>query len=200
MGKKKQLSEDEKLYKDLQEKCEKLTPAQIEYLVHETLEQDTPAEVIKNLEKQKENKMSKIKELFGVEVGEAFDIERDNEIVKDYLFGCYGMLVTPTDTTHLRRLLLTGELITGKAKIIKHKQPILTEEERDYLQAVCEPYDIKYIKKETFDCKQKLYIDIYLKNGDTIPMPFFSPTSKMYKGMELNRPYIPEQLDIKKGD
>lgn len=195
MSKKKQLSEDEKLYKDLQEKCEKLTSAQIEYLVHETLNAD-----MKNLEKQKENKMSKIKELFGVEIGERFDIERDNEILKDYLFGCYGMLVTPTDTTHLRRLLLTGELITGVAKIIKHEKPILTEEEHDYLQAVCRPYDVEYIYKSNDRFGTKFYILIYLKYGENIDLPYFSARRKMYKGMKLNKRYTPEQLGIKEGE
>ena len=188
----KRFIEDEKLYKDLQEKCAKLTLEQIECLVYETLNADT-----ENLLKQKENKMSKIKELFGVEIGEEFDIEEGGgRIFKNCYFDSLGILVVPKHDSEYR-LGLLGALLTDDAKIIKREKPILTEEEHDYLQAVCKPYDIDYISKEG---KVQFSIDIYLKNEDLIVMPYFPKTSEMYKGMELDKPYTPEQLGIKKGE
>ena len=73
-------------------------------------------------------------------------------------------------------------------------KPILDEREKEYLIAVVRPFKkvLKYIRKSS-DAENE-YILIALKN-DTICFPDFK-AGTMYKGMELDREYSLEELDI----
>ena len=141
--------------------------------------------------------MSKIKELFGVEVEEKFDIEsKFYGTTKNCYFGIFGRLKAP-DTNDLRKSFLMGELITGGAIIIKHKKPILTEEEREYLRAVCNPkFHIGII--ETITKIPDNILDTYfLKvNAELGGICLFEFGENLFKGMEVNKPYTPKDLGL----
>ena len=84
---------------------------------------------------------------------------------------------------------------------VKKKEPILDEEEKKYLSAVIRPFRdrVEYILKS--DCIDKTsYIAIVIKYIDknineTIRLPYFE-TNKMYKGMEDQKHYTLEELEI----
>lgn len=74
------------------------------------------------------------------------------------------------------------------------KPIILTDKEKAYLSAVIKPFrkKVEYVKK--IDCGKKEFLKIYLKD-DNIPFPFFTKGT-MYKGMELNKRYTLEELEL----
>ena len=79
---------------------------------------------------------------------------------------------------------------------------ILDKEEHDYLRAVCKPYKVKYIRKlETEEGNQFIEIvvksSVYYSSTASLSMPLFKPNS-MYKGMEVDRDYTIEELELDK--
>ncbi len=83
----------------------------------------------------------------------------------------------------------------------EYKEPILDEVEREYLSAVCRPYGVVMIcKKNTGNNKSQrieIYIDnTYCKKYEAIKLPYFNPET-MYKGMEVGKKYLPQELGIK---
>lgn len=78
-----------------------------------------------------------------------------------------------------------------------YKGPVLDEVEREYLKAVIRPFrkTIAYIvKAQDFD-DGKQYIRIILQNGDGMNFPYLDD-DEMYKGMEVNKEYSLEELDL----
>ena len=79
---------------------------------------------------------------------------------------------------------------------------ILDKKEHDYLRAVIKPYKVNYIKK-TETGYDNYFIGIVVKSsvycGSTaeLSMPYFTKGS-MYKGMETNRKYTIEELELDK--
>ena len=80
--------------------------------------------------------------------------------------------------------------------IYKREEPILDDEEKEYLSSVIKPFrkDILFITREynipgLYEC-----ITIDLK-GDITDLPRFA-VSKMYKGMELDKQYTLEELGL----
>lgn len=75
------------------------------------------------------------------------------------------------------------------------KEPILTDSEREYLSAVIKPFR----KNADFVCKNSNilceYISIGVNNNDYISLPAFKP-GEMYKCMEKNKLYTPEELGL----
>ena len=77
------------------------------------------------------------------------------------------------------------------------KEPVLDEVEREYLSAVIKPFRkmIAYIvKAQDFD-DGKQCIRIILQNGDGMHFPYLDDDA-MYKGMEVNKEYSLEELDL----
>ena len=139
--------------------------------------------------------------MFGVEVGEKFDIKSESYgKIKNCFFGeLVGMLHVPDendDKDYFKRALLLTELITGEAKIIKNTQPILDDVEKDYLKNIVKPFKVKSIVKLYDDRDNSYYIRIVLNNESSIFLPSFSIKSKMYKGMRPGEDYILEELGI----
>lgn len=80
------------------------------------------------------------------------------------------------------------------------KEPILTEEEKEYLSAVIKPFrkKIAYIRKKQSlykKDKDKKFISIVLCDDDYMYFPFFE-NDAMYQGMELGRKYTLEELGL----
>ena len=79
----------------------------------------------------------------------------------------------------------------------EYKEPILDDVEREYLSAVIKPFRkmISYIvKAQDFD-DGKQCIRIILQNGDGMHFPYLDDDA-MYKGMEVNKEYSLEGLDL----
>ena len=79
----------------------------------------------------------------------------------------------------------------------EYKDPILDDVEREYLSAVIKPFRkmIAYIvKAQDFD-DGKQCIRIILQNGDGMHFPYLDDDA-MYKGMEVNKEYSLEELDL----
>jgi len=140
--------------------------------------------------------MSRIEELFDVELGEKFDIESsDYGRINDCHFGGFGLLFVPS-ASDLRRLIILTELINGEAKIIKHKKPILDDVEKRYLGNIIKPFKARFITK-LYDRDNSYYICIELDDASHIYLPCFSINSEMYKGMKDGRHYTPKELGLK---
>ena len=79
----------------------------------------------------------------------------------------------------------------------EYKEPILDDAEKEYLSAVIKPFRkmIAYIvKAQDFD-DGKQCIRIILQNGDGMHFPYLDDDA-MYKGMEVNKEYSLEELDL----
>ena len=84
-----------------------------------------------------------------------------------------------------------------KVKVtLETEEPILDDKERKYLSNVIRPFrhEINYITKERFSTGNE-YIFIYFKKNPNMYFPSFKPNS-MYKGMELNKKYTLEDLEL----
>ena len=147
--------------------------------------------------------MSKIKELFGVEIGEEFEIKEEAFSSRGNWKYCYfneeGQLKIPAVICEISQRVM-GALLIDKAEIIKYKKPILDDVEKKFIGNIIRPFDIKDITKVRCKYNDKVFIMIRLTNSEEIPLPFFSSKSKMYKGMETGKPYTPKQLGFERGD
>lgn len=76
----------------------------------------------------------------------------------------------------------------------EYKEPILTKEEKAYLSAVIKPFrnEVLDIQKKSRYCE---WILIIMKDHERICLPFFEKGT-IYKGMEENRRYTPEELGL----
>lgn len=81
------------------------------------------------------------------------------------------------------------------------KEPILDDAEKKYLSAVIKPFRnrVNYImKEETFDCPTDCpteFIHIDLSDGNIADFPNFKANT-MYRGMEVDKYYTPEELGL----
>lgn len=79
---------------------------------------------------------------------------------------------------------------------------VLDEIEKDYLGALIKPYVRKYnikVVKRCIDDEYYLVINLFDKRGnraDSITLPNFSPATKMYAGMEVNKSYTLKELGL----
>ena len=76
----------------------------------------------------------------------------------------------------------------------EYKEPVLTEEEKEYLKAVIKPFRDKV--KCILKCSNSgEWIAIKIIDDARINFPYFEKGS-MYKGMKLNREYTLEELGL----
>lgn len=77
------------------------------------------------------------------------------------------------------------------------KEPVLDDVEKEYLSAVIKPFRkmISCIRKSKDPRKGKNYIKIEFCDGDCMFFPNLS-NNAMYKGMEVNKKYSLEELDL----
>ena len=66
-----------------------------------------------------------------------------------------------------------------------------------YLSAVIKPFrkDVKYIKKMDYVIRAKEYLLIKMRDLSTAALPLFEKET-MYKGMEANKAYTLEELEL----
>ena len=144
--------------------------------------------------------MSKLKELFGVEVGEEFYLKWNFEEFCDktmkYHFEADDYLHRGDNSLSIINPLSILLGAFGETKIVKIEKPILDDVEKKFIGNIIKPFDIKDITKVKCTYQDKLFIIIRLTNGEEICLPFFSPDSEMYRGMKVGKPYTPEQLGL----
>lgn len=77
-----------------------------------------------------------------------------------------------------------------------YKKPILDNVEREYLSAVIKPFrgKVSYISKHG-NSELMEFIYIKLSDGDAADFPNFEANT-MYRGMELDKNYTPEELGL----
>lgn len=106
--------------------------------------------------------------------------------------------ITPCKVIHFGKSV--NEFLNTEIDI---PQPhILDKQEHDYLRAVCKPYKVKYIRKlETEMGNQYIGIvvksSVYCGSTGSCAMPFFAKDT-MYKGMEVDKEYTIEELELDK--
>lgn len=78
----------------------------------------------------------------------------------------------------------------------EYKEPILDNSEKRYLRGVIRPFRnmVAFIKK-TCNCGGFKWIEIAVEGNRTIVLPGFK-NDEMYKGMELEKEYKLEELDL----
>lgn len=81
----------------------------------------------------------------------------------------------------------------------EYKEPILNDEEKEYLSAVIKPFrkDVEYIVKlPKFEwIQEEIYIHIGRSWRGNIELPTFKKGA-LYKGMEINKRYTLEELGL----
>lgn len=97
---------------------------------------------------------------------------------------------------------LLYDILLGKYEIKKIPQPVLTEEEKEYLSYVIKPFrdKIDYIRKNIpyyyfNEIRDLEYIEIKTDDNHSMYFPYFKANS-MYKGMTLDRRYSLEELGL----
>ena len=128
------------------------------------------------------------------------NIEKYKDIVLENLDAC-------SIATRLRGKMINGYCEGFKCegcgeRVLKWlleetKEPVLDDVEKEYLSAVIKPFRkmIAYIvKAQDFDDGKKC-IRIILQNGDGMHFPYLDDDA-MYKGMEVNKEYSLEELDL----
>lgn len=82
--------------------------------------------------------------------------------------------------------------------VYEEKKEILDKAEKRYLRGIIRPFrhKVEFIKKcDSVICKDNSYMYIYIKNENSITLPYFERNT-MYKGMELNKHYTLEELGL----
>lgn len=77
----------------------------------------------------------------------------------------------------------------------EYKEPILDDEEKEYLSAVIKPWREKVISIIKIRVNEDYFISIRLKNGEKVNLPWFKKDT-MYKGMKLKKEYTLEELGL----
>lgn len=91
---------------------------------------------------------------------------------------------------------ILGAIVRGRLKVVKQNESILTEKEKEYLAAVIKPFRdrVEYVRKYAHIDNKHEWIEIVFTNI-FMCFPFFEKGT-MYKGMELDREYELEDLDL----
>lgn len=100
------------------------------------------------------------------------------------------------DFWYTKEMIAEVKRPTQYKTIYKREEPILDEEEKEFLSAVIRPFKVRGIEKKQSDIDE--YICIYVIEEyytDIIILPYFKKGT-MYKGIELNKEYTLEELGL----
>ena len=144
-----------------------------------------------------ENYMEIVAKLLGAELGEEFKIEGFNlniyKIEKDD-----GLIFWSNPGQKWLNSGLLGDLLSGKARIVKLPKPILTNAEKRYLSNVIEPFRdrVTCVIKSKYSMDEYILIRLKHYNGrlfNLITLPVFEKET-MYKCMKINKIYTLDEL------
>lgn len=135
------------------------------------------------------NKMKKVAELLGVQLGERFKIK---DLKREYYIDEYGL----KNDKGLSCVTTLTSLLNGELEIVK---PILDDGEKKYLENALRPFRdrVESIwKNERFynDCEEHITINFKM-DAYCMNFPYFRKDS-MYKGMEVNKHYTLKELGL----
>ena len=137
--------------------------------------------------------MKEVAKLLGVEIGEKFKVDANGVILqKNFFFTDYGLFVIG-GAGPMAGIL--NDLLNDEYTVIKLPKPILDEKEKEYLSNVIKPFrdDVKCIIKDSVDYVE--WITICMKTCHDMDFPIFG-VGTMYKGMEPNKEYTLEELEL----
>ena len=148
------------------------------------------------------NYMEQVAEMLGVEIGEEFKVKNTHDILDgrskyNFVINENGVIEIVGKSIFEREQLLT-KLLNGNYKVIKLSKPIIDEKEKEYLSAVIRPFrdKIKSICKSSFHMDDIWeWIQISFISDEFMYFPYFKKGT-MYKGMEPNKEYSLEDLDL----
>lgn len=142
--------------------------------------------------------MEQVAQMLGVELEEEFKIEGYDDSLKFkfsenfFLQSCgYGWVSSCS----------LINVLEGTRKIIKLPKPVLDKVEKKYLKKIIRPWKdrVIYVTKVKAGCRsEREYIIIATEDNGLkhyTELPFFEANS-MYKGMELNKEYSLEDLEL----
>lgn len=141
------------------------------------------------------NCMKQVANMLGVEIGEVFKIEGYDGI--KFKFTKDAFMQSSVDGWWFESNLIMP-VLEGRAEIIKLPKPVLTQDEKMYLQSVIEPFrnNVKSISKYPFFTEMEEYLGItFHKSIYNMYFPSFAGGS-MYQGMQLNKEYTLEELGL----
>ena len=142
-----------------------------------------------------ENKMSEVAKLLGLELDEEFNIEgfpSKFKLTLDGLMGWSDYNQSWFQSSMLEKLLL------GQCKII---EPVLNDDEKEYLSGVIKPFKNRIIDITKYECTLGEYLEICLRHYDdgcscySIVLPYFKKGTQ-YNGMELDKEYTLYELEL----
>ena len=138
------------------------------------------------------NYMKQVAQMLGVEIDEEFKIKGRKETFK--FNDCHLLYRLEGSNTWDKCDVIFMLLLSGQDEIQK---PILTEKEKEYLSYVIKPFrdSITYFYKRRYENDELEWIKIEMKIDDVMYFPKFKKGT-MYKGMELNKKYTLEELNI----
>ena len=141
------------------------------------------------------NHMEEIIKILGVKFNEEFYLTKHGDTRFVIVPG--GMF-SQGENNEWEESSLLYAILLGEYEIKKIPQPILTEEEREYLSYVIKPFrdEIEYIHKFTCPNSTKEYLLGFIKDiGYHLELPPFIKGT-MYCGIELGKEYTLEELGL----
>ena len=142
--------------------------------------------------------MKEVAKLLGVELEEKFMLKDFQHM---YKLTEKGLMYWSDISQIWENSNAIGDLLTGKYEIVKLSKPILTSKEREYLSAVIKPFRDRILNIYKFDLfgYEGIGIDLNFPKDenykDAMTLPSFEKGT-MYKGMELGKEYILEELEL----
>ena len=143
------------------------------------------------------NYMEQVAQMLGVELNEEFIIRNEGDKCRlterglEYLYEPYKKWVT---------CFFLNKILNGTFEIVKISKPILDGVEKEYLSHIIKPFKekITFIMKTDYDNnKEYIFIEYYEESNIKyiIEFPSFKKGT-MYKGMELDKQYTLEDLEL----
>lgn len=138
--------------------------------------------------------MEQVAKMLGVEIGEEFKIEGYSDNFRFRLTEKYIEISSHGEWDAKKSILCN--LLSGDLKLIKIPKSILTQEEKEYLSYVIKPFRdrVGYVRKYAHIDNKHEWIEIVFTNT-FMCFPFFEKGT-MYKGMEPNKEYTLEELEL----
>lgn len=141
------------------------------------------------------NYIDEIAKLLDLDYGEEFKVKfNDTVLERTFCLREHGVFETNGEGP-MNSIL--GGILAGTCEIIKLQRylPNLTENEKEYLQAVIRPFkdDVEYISKYRDRSGAHIVIKLYFEQP--VIFPCFDEDMK-YRGMELEKKYTLEELGL----
>ena len=142
------------------------------------------------------NRMEEVAKMLGVELGEKFKINFHGDVSSDEYYIDENSIHEICDgkvNDYCYPLLIA--LLNGTDTVVKISQPILNENEREYLSAVIRPFrkGVASISKHRDDQGAYIVINLYLEPSVLLP---YINVKEDFTAMELGKNYTLKELGL----